>query len=67
MNTKHNVDTARVLNGPRQADLVTYKRANGETVRGFVEHVSAGNTTAYIYDARTGAIVAAPIDRVERV
>lgn len=66
MNTKYNVDTARVLDGYaiQTPDLVTYKRANGETVRGFVERVSTGNTAVYIFDAKTARIVAAPIARV---
>jgi len=46
-------------------DRVTYKRTNGEVIRGFID--KASRDCLYIFNTRNGNIVAAQRDRVRKV
>jgi len=45
-------------------DRVSYRRVNGDIVRGFIDSIS--HDAAYIFDTRNGDIVACNINRLER-
>ena len=48
-------------------NVVTYTRTNGEVVQGQIERLSNRHQAVYIRDAKTDKIVAAPMNRVQKL
>ena len=49
------------------SDVVTYTRTNGEVVQGQIARLSNRHQAVYIRDAKTDKIVAATMNRVQKL